>query len=199
LVSSKLKKKFEEITKKLVSPLIHVGVSPNHLTVLGFLLSMAAGYSLMTWQNGQERLIIGGLLILLSGLIDAMDGVLARSSGEVTRFGGFLDSVADRYSDSVVISGLILGGLCSALIGLMALIGSLMVSYSRSRAEAEGVKMAGVGLAERAERMIFLAICSILSYWWPLVLNGGILILGIITHFTVIQRGLYFKKEIEKN
>ena len=199
MVSSKLKKQFEEIAKKLVSPLGNVGVSPNHLTVIGFLLSVAAGYSLMTWQESQERLIIGGILILVSGFIDALDGVLARSSGKVTRFGGFFDSVADRYSDSVVLSGLILGGLCDTLIGLFALIGSLMVSYSRSRAEAEGVKMAGVGLAERAERMIFLALCAILSYWWYPVMNWSVLILGILSHLTVVQRGLYFKKKVEKN
>lgn len=163
------------------------------------MLSVAAGYSLMTWQHGQERLIFGGILILVSGFIDALDGVLARSSRKVTRFGGFFDSVADRYSDSVVISGLIMGGLCDTLIGLFALIGSLMVSYSRSRAEAEGVKMAGIGLAERAERMIFLALCAILSYWWFTVMNWSVLILGILSHLTVIQRGLYFKKEVEKN
>jgi archaetidylinositol phosphate synthase len=74
-----------------------------------------------------------------------------------------------------------------------------MVSYSRSRAEAEGVKMAGVGLAERAERMIFLAICAILSYWWYTVMNWSVLILGILSHLTVVQRALYFKKEVEKN
>jgi archaetidylinositol phosphate synthase len=199
LVSSKLKKQFEEIAKKLVLPLGNVGVSPNHLTVIGFLLSLAAGYSLMTWQRGQERLIIGGILIVVSGFIDALDGVLARSSGKVTRFGGFFDSVADRYSDSVVLSGLILGGLSDTLIGLFALIGSIMVSYSRSRAEAEGVKMAGVGLAERAERMIFLAFCVILSFWWYTVMNWSVLILGILSHLTVIQRALYFKKEVEKN
>ena len=199
MVSSKLKKQFEEIAKKLVLPLGRIGVSPNHLTVIGFLLSVAAGYSLMTWQQGQERLIIGGILIIVSGFIDALDGVLARSSGKVTRFGGFFDSVADRYSDSVVLAGLIMGGLCDALIGLFALIGSIMVSYSRSRAEAEGVKMAGVGLAERAERMIFLALCAILSYWWYTVMNWSVLILGILSHLTVIQRALYFKKIVEKN
>jgi archaetidylinositol phosphate synthase len=199
LVSSKLKKQFEEIAKKLVLPLGNVGVSPNHLTVIGFLVSVAAGYSLMTWQQGQERLIIGGILIIVSGFIDALDGVLARSSGKVTRFGGFFDSVADRYSDSVVLSGLIMGGLCDTLIGLFTLIGSIMVSYSRSRAEAEGVKMAGIGLAERAERMIFLALCLILSFWWHTVMNWSVLILGLLSHITVIQRALYFKKEVEKN
>lgn len=199
MVSSKLKEKFESIVSEAVKPLASLGVTPNQLTVLGLLVSFFAALSFLTWQFNKERLLIGSILILVSGLIDAIDGILARSTGKVTEFGGFFDSVTDRYSDAIVLSVLILGGLCNPYIGLATLIGSLMVSYTRSRAEAEGVNMAGIGLAERAERMIFLALCAFLNYWWHMALNYGVLILGILTHFTVIQRGHYFKKEIEKN
>jgi archaetidylinositol phosphate synthase len=199
LVSSRLKKQFEQTITKLVIPLSSVGITPNHLTLIGFFFSLVAAYVYLTWQFNAERLLIAGFLILLSGFIDAIDGILARSTGEVTLFGGFLDSVSDRYSDAVVISGLILGGLCDSIIGITALIGSLMVSYTRSRAEADGIKMAGIGLAERGERMIFLALCSAAAYWWQPALNWGVLILGILTHFTVIQRGLHFKKEVERS
>ena len=199
MVSSKLKEKFEASVSKVVKPLASIGVTPNQLTVLGFLVSLFAGLSFLTWYNNKERLLAGGILILVSGMIDAVDGILARITGKVTKFGGFFDSVADRYSDATVLSGIILGGLCNPFIGLATLVGTLMVSYTRSRSEAEGVKMAGVGLAERAERMIFLAIFAWLNYWWHMALNYGVLILGILAHFTVIQRGLYFKKEIEKD
>lgn len=199
MILSNFKKQFEVVVTRLVKPFVNIGVTPNNLTILGFLVSLGAAYCYLTWQFNEERLLISGALILLSGFIDAVDGVLARSTGKVSSFGGFLDSVADRYSDAVAISGLILGGLCDPLIGLIALTGSLMVSYTRSRAEVERVKMAGIGLAERGERMIFLALCSWISFWWHSALNWGTLVLGILTHLTVIQRGLYFKKEIEKD
>jgi archaetidylinositol phosphate synthase len=199
LVLSNFKKQFEVAVTRLVKPLENMGITPNILTILGFLVSLGAAYGYLTWEFNKERLLISGVLILISGFIDAVDGVLARSTGKVSSFGGFLDSVADRYSDAVAISGLILGGLCNPFIGLAALIGSLMVSYTRSRAEVERVKMAGIGLAERGERMIFLALCSLTAFWWLPALNWGTLVLAILTHFTVIQRGLYFKKEIEKD
>ena len=119
------------------------------------------------------------------------------TSGNASRFGGFLDSVADRYSDALAFSGLVLGGLCDAWVGLAALVGSLMVSYCRSRAEAEGVKMAGVGLAERAERMLLLAALSLASYWWLPALNVGVAVLAALAHLTVVQRTLYFRKRVE--
>ena len=74
----------------------------------------------------------------------------------------------------------------------------MMVSYARARAEAEGINMAGVGLAERAERMIFLALCSFVAPYWLDALNWGVLVLAILAHATVLQRAMYFKKEISK-
>jgi archaetidylinositol phosphate synthase len=144
-------------------------------------------------------LALAGLMILFSGFIDAIDGVLARYTGQVTRFGGFLDSVLDRYSDLFILSGIIIGRLVEPYVGLIAMIGSVMVSYTRARAEAEGVRMEGVGFAERAERLIFLAICSIISLFWIKILEWGVIIMAIATNLTVLQRILYFKKEVEKN
>jgi archaetidylinositol phosphate synthase len=84
-------------------------------------------------------------------------------------------------------------------MGIIALLSSMLVSYTRARAEMEGVKMAGIGLAERAERMTFLSLCSFVAYWWTPALNYGIILLAILAHITIVQRILYFKKEIEKN
>jgi archaetidylinositol phosphate synthase len=74
-----------------------------------------------------------------------------------------------------------------------------MVSYTRSRAEAEGVEMAGVGIFERAERMIFIAACSFASYWWPRSLDYGVMTLAALANVTVAQRALHYKKRAEKN
>jgi archaetidylinositol phosphate synthase len=197
LVSSALKKRFEETVQSMVRPLAGMGVTPNHVTALGVLVACLTAWLYWTWGGDRLRLVAAAVTLILSGLLDAVDGVLARSTGNASRFGGFLDSVADRYSDALAFSGLVLGGLCDAWVGLAAMVGSLMVSYCRSRAEAEGVKMAGVGLAERAERMLLLAALSLASYWWLPALNVGVTVLAALAHLTVVQRTLYFRKRVE--
>jgi len=199
LVSSNLKKRFEKAVAATVKPLIRLGVTPNQVTALGLAVSLAAAWLYADWSGERLRLVFGAAAILLSGLLDAVDGVLARGTGKATRLGGFLDSVADRYSDALVLTGVTVGGLCSVPAGLLALTGSLMVSYTRSRAEAEGEEMAGVGLFERAERMIFLAACSLASYQWLQALDYGMIVLAAMAHLTVAQRMLHFKKMVEKN
>lgn len=198
MVSSNLKKRFEAKVKTIVAPLGKLGVTPNMLTVLGGILATVTGYMYILVPRNRVYLIYAGVLIIVSGLIDAIDGVLARSTGKVTRFGGFFDSVIDRYSDAVIYTGIIAAGLCNQLIGIVTLFASMLVSYTRARAEMEGVKMAGVGIAERAERMIFLSICSIASFLYPPMLNYGIIILAALALITVAQRITYFKKMIEK-
>ena len=199
LVSSKLKKQFEAMVTGIVKPLGRLGISPNHLTILGMVLAVVTSYMYTKVPGNRDYLLYAAGMFIVSGFIDAIDGVLARSTGKVTRFGGFLDSVADRYSDAIVYSGVIAAGLCNLWAGLLALFGSMLVSYARARAEMEGVNMAGIGLAERAERMIFLALCTAIAYWYPEALNYGITILAALAHFTVLQRSLHFKKEIERN
>ena len=197
MVSSSLKKQFEKAVLSLVRPLAGTGLTPNHVTVLGLAVACLTAWLYGTWGGDRLRLVAAAATLLLSGLLDAVDGVLARSSGSASRLGGFLDSVSDRYSDALAFSGLILGGLCDSWVGLAALVGSLMVSYCRSRAEAEGVKMTGVGLAERAERMVLLAAASLASYWWLPSLNYGVIMIAALAHATVLQRGMYFKKVVE--
>ncbi|MCW4011589.1 MAG: archaetidylinositol phosphate synthase [Candidatus Bathyarchaeota archaeon] len=198
MVSSKLKKQFEATVKSAVTPLGKLGITPNMLTVLGGVLATVTGYLFFLVPGNRVFLVYAGVLITVSGLVDAVDGVLARSTGKVTRFGGFFDSVIDRYSDAVIYTGIIVAGLCNQVIGLVTLFASMLVSYTRARAEMEGVKMAGIGLAERAERMTFLSICSIMSFWYPPVLNYSIIILAVLALITVVQRITYFKKMIEK-
>jgi len=199
LVSSKLKKQFEATVTGIVKPLGGLGITPNHLTILGMALAGVTAYMYTKVPGNRVYLLYAAAMFIVSGFIDAIDGVLARATGKVTRFGGFLDSVADRYSDAIVLSGIIAAGLCNVWAGLLALFGSMLVSYARARAEMEGVNMAGIGLAERAERMIFLALCTAVAYWYPTALNYGVIILAALAHVTVLQRSLHFKKEIERN
>jgi archaetidylinositol phosphate synthase len=123
-----------------------------------------------------------------------LDGIIARLHGESTVFGGFLDSILDRYADAFILVVLIASDLCDAFWGSVALVGSLLVSYVRARAEAAGKKMETIGLAERAERMIILALASFVAFFWleAKPLNWGVIILAVLTNFTVLQRAIYF-------
>ena len=171
-----------------------LGLTPNHVSIIGLVLAVLSAVAYWQWKLNPLLLILAPLLMLASGLFDALDGAIARIYGEATSFGGFFDSLLDRYADAVILCGIILGGLTEATWGLAALMGSLLVSYARARAEAAGVKMESVGLAERAERIVLLALASFLSYVWLDALNWGILFLAILTNLTVVQRAIYFRK-----
>jgi archaetidylinositol phosphate synthase len=194
LVSSRLKKRFEGVVLAGVKPFADAGVTPNTVTIIGLIVSLVSAWCYYSWTYSSLLLPVAAMLILLSGLFDAVDGIIARTKGKVTVFGGFLDSVTDRYADAMVLAGITLGGLCNPIAGFAALIGSLMVSYTRSRAEAAGVNMAGVGLAERAERMLILAAVTFIAVLWIDALNYGIILLAILSHATVIQRTIHFKR-----
>ena len=172
----------------------NLGLTPNQVSILGIALAVLSAITYWQWKLHPILLILAPLLMLASGLLDALDGALARLYGEATKFGGFFDSLLDRYADAVIICGIILGGLTEVTWGLAALMGSLLVSYARARAEAAGVKMESVGLAERAERLVLLALASFLSFVWLEALSWGVLFLAILTNLTVVQRVIYFRK-----
>jgi len=172
----------------------NLGLTPNQVSILGIALAVLSALTYWQWKLNSLLLILAPLLMLASGLLDALDGALARLYGEATNFGGFFDSLLDRYADAIIICGIILGGLTEVSWGLAALMGSLLVSYARARAEAAGVKMESVGLAERAERLVLLALASFLSFFWLEALGWGVLVLAILTNLTVIQRAIYFRK-----
>lgn len=198
MVSSNLKKEFERWVSSAVGPLESLGVTPNLLTLLGIVASLAAAWCYVNWWANRLLLPAAGALVLLSGLFDALDGVLARATGRASEVGGFLDSVSDRYSDAIVLSAVVFSGLCRPSWGIAAVVGSLMVSYARARAEAAGVGMAGVGLAERGERMLFLALTTFATYFRYGLMSFGIVLLAVVTHLTVLQRAAHFYREINK-
>lgn len=170
----------------LFSALASAGISPNSITTMGFLVSILSAYLFYVSQP-----VFGGIILLLSGFLDILDGGVAKVSGKVTKFGGVLDSTLDRYSDLIIIGAIVMAGLCNPIWGIIAIIGSVMVSYVRARGELEGVKMAGVGVMERAERIVILAAFAIAGYTWL-----GIIILAVLTNFTVAQRLYHVWKEL---
>jgi peptidoglycan lytic transglycosylase len=159
-----------------------LGLRPNHLTILGLGVSFLAATAFVA---GRTR-CAGGLLIL-AGLCDFLDGSLARASGQVSAFGAFLDSVIDRYSDLVVLLGIVVlfaqtPHARGAIVAMAGLIGSMMVSYTKARAESIGVRCT-VGMMERPERMICLIAGALLD-----LLEPALWVLAILSNLTAIQR-----------
>jgi archaetidylinositol phosphate synthase len=171
-----------------------IGLTPNQISAIGIIFAVFSALAYWKWHLHILLSILAPLLLLASGFCDALDGALARLYAKTTAFGGFLDSLLDRYADAIIFCGIILGGLCNLFWGLAALIGSLLVSYARARAEAAGVKMETVGIAERAERLVILAIASFLSIAWLETLSWGVIVLAILTNLTVLQRVIYFHR-----
>ena len=196
---TKLKEKFQAYTVSVAKAAHKIGLTPNQLSAIGIIFAFLSAFAYWKWQLFNQLLLVAApIFLLISGFFDALDGVVARLYGQTTKFGGFLDSLLDRYADSAVIVGIILGILCIPEWGLAALIGSLLVSYARARGEAAGIKMETVGLAERAERIIILTIASFVAIAWKDALSWAIVILAVLTNLTVLQRSYYFYKASKK-
>ena len=200
---TKLKKKVQDMLTLEAKAAHKIKLTPNIVSLIGLALAFFSAAAYAIAQNQPIWLLLAVILLLASGFCDTLDGVLARIYQQQSVFGGFLDSLLDRYADAVVYAGVIIGGLCDPLWGLAALAGSLLVSYSRARAEAAGIKMESIGVAERAERMIILAAASIVAIFLPSVLNIGtlnigIILLAVLSNFTVLQRGVHVYRVLKK-
>ncbi len=166
--------------------------NPNLFTFLGFASMVVA--SAFLWK---ELWFSAGLTILLSGLFDLFDGVVAREFGKVTVLGGFLDSVLDRYSDLLLLLALLLvyqrkGESTLVIVVSVVSIGTALIPYARARAEAAGIPCT-IGLMERAERILLLS-AGALFQWMETVLW----ILAFLTHFTVAQRIWYVWRTLRR-
>jgi archaetidylinositol phosphate synthase len=195
---TKLKKKVQNMLTLEAKAAHNIGLTPNSVSLIGLALALSSAFAYTVAQGQPLWLLLATILLLASGFCDALDGVIARIYQQSSVFGGFLDSLLDRYADAAVYSGVIIGGLCDPLWGLSALVGSVMVSYSRARAEAAEIKMESVGLAERAERMLILSVASIVAMLWLPALNIGIILLAVLSNFTVLQRGLHVYNSLKK-
>ncbi|MEM1539100.1 MAG: archaetidylinositol phosphate synthase [Candidatus Bathyarchaeia archaeon] len=192
---TRLKAKIQSVIAAHANIINRIGVSPNMMSSVGVALALLAG---IAYLGGHRTLLWAAVLLLLSGYCDMLDGAIARLHKKVTLFGGFLDSLLDRYADSAIYAGIILGGLCTLPWGLAALIGSLLVSYARARGEAAGIKMEGVGIAERAERIIIIAAASIIETIVVGALEAAIIALAILTNLTVLQRSINAFRALKK-
>jgi len=191
----RFRERINSIIEYVAKPLHRLGITPMSATFLSAFCAVASGgaYAVTAIpEPGSITLVVALVFLFLAGFFDAVDGAIARLCGRVTKFGGFMDSVLDRVGESAVYAGAIFGGLCSVLSGLLALTTSLLVSYVRARGEASGVGMGGVGLAERAERLVILMVATALAQ-----IEIGMLVIGVLGVVTIVQRVMYAHNELK--
>ena len=180
------------ILNAIVNLLAAFRVHPNVLTLLGLFINIFAA---VLFAKGMFT--YAGLVVLFAGIFDMVDGEVARRTGRVTKFGAFFDSVIDRYSDMVLFLGLViwyakLDKILYATLVMLSLIGSIMTSYSRARAESL-IPACKVGFLERPERIVLLIIGSLTNR-----LGAAMWVMAILSNWTVSQRIWYTWQETKK-
>jgi len=198
---TRLKQQIERMLTAEAKAAHKIGLKPNIVTTIGVVLALLAALAYTQWQTNRLYLLLATVFLLASGFCDALDGTLARLYQQTTAFGGFLDSLLDRYADAAVVIAIIISGLCDQLSGLIALTGSLLVSYTRAKAEAANIKMETIGIAERAERIIILITASLIAiYWQPATapMTAAAIILAVLTNLTVLQRSIHVYNKLKK-
>ncbi len=167
-------------------------VNPNILTFTGVLISLWAA-----WNFGHGNFFRAGLIVILAGLFDMLDGEVARVTRSATRFGAFYDSVIDRYSDIILLQGLMVWYARQQMLGYVVLVGvvfmgAIMTSYARARAECL-ISTCKVGFMERPERIVLLIIGALSNR-----MEAVLWVLAVLGNWTVINRIYYTWKELPK-
>jgi len=166
-------------------------IPANYISICGFISAILVFIGFFF-----KWILLDIIFLCFIFLLDQLDGVIARLQG-VTKFGGFLDSTLDRYSDILIFVGIILGEYTEIIIGFIVIFGAFLTSYTRAKIEALGiVSLSGVGLLERTDRIPILIIGTIIQIWIPFAIWWTMVILAIGTHLTAIQRFIFAYKNL---
>ena len=197
--SESLRPKAAKILQPIGRTLIRLHITANLLTFFGFMLAAVSGLLAAT-----GNLVWSGLVLLLAAPMDAFDGTVARLSGSAkSKFGAFWDSTLDRYSESLVLLGVLIYGLSKnnnwiVVLACVTVFGSLLVSYTRSRAETLGVDCK-VGIMTRLERVVMTILMLVLNPLYPDVpVLIGLGLMAIFTNVTVIMRIVHVRREMDR-
>jgi CDP-diacylglycerol--glycerol-3-phosphate 3-phosphatidyltransferase len=190
MISKRIGQGAQVLLRGIVTALVALRVRPNHLTMAGFIMSIVVA---SIFAQGQFRL--AGVVLIIAGLFDMVDGMVARRLHEETKFGAFLDSIMDRYSDLIMYLGLIIYYGRMDRIGYVVLVGvvmmgSVLTSYARARAECL-IPKCKVGFLERPERIVLLIIGSF--YYMDPVLW----VIAVLSNWTVVHRILYTRSVLK--
>ena len=203
-----LQKAIYRIINPLIKGMIKVGITPNFITTTGFLLNIvAAGIFVYAASYKPENSLTligwGGFIILFAGLFDMMDGRLARMGNMSSTFGALWDSTLDRYSELFTLFGIAIyflldGWIGSGVVTFLAMVGSVMVSYVRARAEGIGIECK-VGFMQRPERVVATSIgaifCGIYANLW--VLSVPMMLIAVLTNITAFWRVWHCYKQLK--
>ena len=199
MISAKYRSITNSLTEKIGKAIARTGISPNALTLLTIVFAFITAYFIII-----QWFLLGGILLIITAGVDAIDGAVARVTKRVTKFGSYLDAMVDRYVEAIIFAAI---GIATNLwlLVFIAFAGSLIISYAKSRAAME-TKVENAkwpDLCERGERLTILIIALILFGIWQGTIFGFNLmfyflaLLSILTHFTAIQRILRAKKLIQ--
>ena len=196
----RLRRVFGPLVRFLARGFIRLRISPNGISVLAFFFASLAALFLILYQWS----LVYGILVFVAGLLDGVDGEVARRTNRVSLTGGFLDSMLDRIADFVVLLPFLWLPNPFPQWGpswwwvTAAVTGVLLVSYARSRAQAVGVTDTDVGLAARSERLFILVVASLLAFIYPPLLYWGLLLVAVLSHLTVVYRVLYYRRQLRE-
>lgn len=190
---NKLRNLLEPTLTRIGEGFASTGLSANFWTGLGLAISILAAivyasnaFLVFDWTPWNFAAVVGGIFLLISGFFDIIDGSVARITKQMSKKGAFLDSVFDKISEVIIFGGIALGQFADSFWCLVALGLSLLVSYTRARAESLGGKLKGVGLGERAERLLLIAIIGMIPV--REAMQWAMIIVSIIAGITIAQR-----------
>ena len=197
---NRFREKITPITTRIGNSFGSLGLSPTFWSMIGFafaiLSSIFFGLTNFLNQQGLEFpwQVIASIMLLISGFFDIVDGSVARVMKKTTTRGAFLDSNFDKVSEALIFIAIAVGGLSNPILAMIALSTSILVSYLRAKAESLGIELKGIGVGERAERLLILAICGLIPISGSI--QWGVIIIILISAFSFIQRFMYVLKRI---
>ncbi len=190
---NRLRNLLEPTLTKIGATFASTGLSANFWTGLGLAVSVLAAFAYtsnvfvnLDWTPWNFAAVIGGIFLLVSGFFDIVDGSVARITKRISNKGAFLDSVFDKIAEVIIFGGIALGQLADSFWCLVALGLSLLVSYTRARAESLGGKLKGIGIGERAERLLIIAIIGMIPV--REAMQWAMIIVSIVAGITLAQR-----------
>lgn len=201
---NKLRNLLEPILTKIGATFASTGLSANFWTGLGLAVSVLAAivytsnaFLNLDWTPWNFAAVIGGIFLLVSGFFDIVDGSVARITKQISKKGAFLDSVFDKIAEVMIFGGIALGQLADSFWCLVALGLSLLVSYTRARAESLGGKLKGIGIGERAERLLIIAIIGMIPV--REAMQWAMIIVSIVAGITLAQRMAVTVRKLSSN
>lgn len=182
------------VTEPLAALAEMAGASPNLLSLLSMIFALAAGFLYYLSAGEVSLLGLAALMVLLNSIFDAVDGTLARRTGQAEPKGDFLDHVIDRYADMAILVGIVLAGYVSETWGIFAVMGVLLTSYLGTQAQALQLGRLYGGIMGRADRLILIIFATIANALYPgdlaglSILGWAVILITVASHVTALQR-----------